>query len=220
VERHFIALLEDVREQLLKMSSLVESNVSLSLKAFMEANSEIAQTVIQNDKEINLLEVEIDDKCMSFLALQAPQACDLRFIGAALKINNNLERMGDLAVNIAERTVDFLKTRTVVKPPLNTKEMAVATQKMLKDTMDAFVRKDAAQAREICASDDVIDDLNHKLFHELLEIMREKSTHTEKALEILLIVKNLEKIADHATNICEEIIYMVEGKVIKHHLAD
>jgi len=217
VQRKFDRKLEKLKKRLLKMSGLVEDAISVSIKALEEKKANLAEKVIKSDDKINLLEVEIDDLCLKLLALFQPQASDLRFITSTMKINNDLERMGDLAVNIAEQIIKSIKS-PLLKPLEDIPKMAEGVQQMLRDSLNAFVNADPQLAKSVCARDDEIDDLNHKVFRELLDFMIKDSTTVERAVGLILIARHLERIADLTTNICEDIIYMVDGKTIKHHL--
>jgi len=219
MERHFDEDLKNLKEKILKMSSLVEESIGTSIKALMERNAELAYKVIKSDDAVNMLEIEIDDLCLKLLALHQPTAGDLRFITSTMKINNDLERIGDLAVNIGQRTLDLLKVPPL-KLRLNIPKMASAAQDMLKDSLNAFVNKDSKLAYEVCKRDDEVDDLNHEIFMELLKANPEDQKPIERVIDLVLVAKNLERVADHSTNICEDIIYMVDGKIIKHHLTD
>ncbi len=219
MERHFDEALKNLKEKILRMSGLVEESIGSSIKALLERNAELAYKVIKSDDAVNMLEIEIDDLCLKLLALYQPTAGDLRFITSMLKINNDLERIGDLAVNIGQRTLDLLKVPPL-KLRLNIPKMAEASQKMLKDSLNAFVNKDSKLAYEVCKRDDEVDDLNHEIFMELLKCAPEEQTPVERVIDLILVAKNLERIADHSTNICEDVIYMVDGKVIKHHITD
>ncbi len=219
MERHFDEALKQLKEKLLRMSSIVEESIGTSIKALMERNAELAYKVIKSDDVVNMLEIEIDDLCLKLLALYQPTAGDLRFITSTMKINNDLERIGDLAVNIGQRTLDLLKV-----PPLKLRidipKMAAAAEGMLKDSLNAFVNKDSKLAYEVCKRDDEVDDLNHEIFMELLRAKPEDQKPVERVIDLVLVAKNLERVADHSTNICEDIIYMIDGKVIKHHITD
>lgn len=219
MERHFDEALKILKEKILEMSGRVEEALSVAIQAFTQRREETAQRVIASDHAIDMLEIEIDEMCMRLLALHQPQAGDLRFIASAMKINNDLERMGDLAVNIAERTLDLLKTAPLASLP-HLPQMCQAAQSMLKDSIDAFVRNDVALAQNVCERDDAVDKLNRRIFEQMFDMMRGDPRVIERSFEMILVAKNLEKIADHATNICEDVIYMVNGKVIKHHIAD
>ena len=219
MERHFDESLKNLKEKLLRMSGLVEESIGSAIKSLVERNAELAYKVIKADDAINRLEIEIDDLCLKLLALYQPTAGDLRFIASTMKINNDLERIGDLGVNIAQRTLDLIKV-----PPLKLRmdilKMATASQGMLKDSLNAFVNKDSQLAYEVCKRDDEVDDLNHEIFMELLQCKPEDITPVERVIDLILVAKNLERVADHSTNICEDVIYMIDGKVIKHHITD
>lgn len=219
MERHFDEALKNLKEKLLRMSGLVEESIGSAIKALMERNAELAYKVIKGDDVVNHLEIEIDEACLKLLALHQPTAGDLRFITSTMKINSDLERIGDLAVNIAERTLDLLKVPPL-KLRLNIPQMADASQAMLKDSLNAFVNKDSKLAYEVCKRDDVVDDLNHEIFMELLNAKAENQKPVERVIDLILVAKNLERVADHSTNICEDVIYMVDGKIIKHHIID
>ena len=219
MERHFDEELKNLKEKLLRMSGVVEESIGSAIKALMERNAELAYKVIKGDDTVNRLEIEIDELCLKLLALHHPTAGDLRFITSTMKINSDLERIGDLAVNIAERTLDLLKVPPL-KLRLNIPQMADASQAMLKDSLNAFVNKDSKLAYEVCKRDDVVDDLNHEIFMELLNAKAENQKPVERVIDLILVAKNLERVADHSTNICEDVIYMVDGKIIKHHITD
>lgn len=217
--RHFDEELRELKNKLLKMSSLVEEAIRLSIRSLVDRNQELAESVIKSDDAINMLEVEIDDMSLKLLALRQPQAGDFRFITSVMKINNDLERMGDLAVNIAERTITLLKL-PLLKPLIDIPRMAELVQGMLKDSITAFIERDSQLARGVCKQDDEVDNLNSQIFRELLTYMLQDPTTIERAVDLILVGKNLERIADHATNICEDVIYMVNGKTIKHHIEE
>ncbi|MBI1871430.1 MAG: phosphate signaling complex protein PhoU [Chlamydiae bacterium] len=219
MERHFDEELKKLSQELLKMGGLVEEAVSRSIKALVERDQALSEEVIRSDDAINMLDIEIDDFCLRLLARHQPAGSDLRFITMILKIVNDLERMGDLAVNIAERTLDLLK-KPLLKPLIDIPRMATLAQKMLKDSLDAFVNRDASLARSVCQRDDEVDDLNDQIFRELLTYMLQDSTAIERAVDLILIGRHLERVADHATNIGEDVIYLVQGKTIKHHLEE
>ncbi len=219
MHRHFDEALKNLKEKILRMSGLVEEIIGTAIKALLERNSELAYKVIKSDDAINMLEIEIDDLCMKLLALYQPTAGDLRFITSTMKICNDLERIADLGVNIAQRTLDLLKV-----PPLKVKidipKMATASREMLKDSLNAFVNKDSKLAYEVCKRDDEVDKLNHEIFMAVFQCTPEDQKPVERVIDLILVAKNLERIADHSTNICEDVIYLVDGKVIKHHITD
>jgi phosphate transport system protein len=219
MERHFDEALKSLKEKLLRMSGLVEESIGSAIKALVERNAELAYKVIKADDAVNRLEIEIEELSMKLLALHQPTAGDLRFITSTMKITSDLERIGDLAVNIGERTLDLLKVPPL-KLRLNIPQMAAASQAMLKDSLNAFVNKDSKLAYEVCKRDDVVDNLNQEIFMELLKAKPEDQTPVERVIDLILVAKNLERVADHSTNICEDIIYMVDGKNIKHHITD
>src|SRR3972149_7736609 len=204
MKRHFDDELRELKERILYMGSLVERNE--------ERCREIAAT----DYLVNDLHIEIDDRCLKLLALRQPIAIDLRFITAAMKINSDLERMGDLAVNIAENVLILLKG-PFIKPLIDVPRMAVIAEKMLKDSLDAFVSKDVELARSVILRDDEVDALKDQVFRELLTYMIADANTIPRALNLILVSRHLERIADHATNIAEDVIYMVIGKDIRHH---
>lgn len=219
MQRHFDEELEKLKEKILKMSSLVEKAIHLSIKALVDRESELAQQIIKSDDQVNMLEIEIDEFSLKLLALRQPQAGDLRLITSIMKINNDLERIGDLAVNIAERTMELLKF-PIVKPLIDIPRMAEIAQGMVKDSLDAFVNRDSKLARSVCERDDKVDNLNDRIFRDLLTYMLQNPKTIERAVNLILVGRNLERIADHATNICEDVIYIVDGKTIKHHIEE
>ena len=215
-ERHFDQELKHLNEKLFEMARLVEEAIGRAVKALVDREPKIAEEVIRADTTINFLEIEIDELCLKLLALQQPLAVDLRFIASALKINNDLERIGDQAVNIAERTLDLLK-QPLLKPLIDIPRMATLAQKMVKDSLDAFVNRDTKLARDVCERDDEVDDLNDQIFRELLTYMMQDPKTISRAVDLILVGRHLERIADLATNICEDV---VDGKMIKHHVED
>jgi len=214
-EHHFHAELESLKTQLLSMASLVEESIHKSIQAMVERSEELAQEVISSDDAINMAEIKIDDFCLKLLALHQPAAIDLRFITSGMKINNDLERMGDQAVNIAERALELLK-EPQLKPLIDLPRMAELAQKMVRDSLDAFVRQDPELARDVCRRDDEVDALNDQVFRELLTYMMQDPHTITRAVHLLLVGRHLERIADHATNIAEDVIYLVQGRTIKH----
>ena len=218
MQRHFDEELNQLKERLLRMSSLAEKAISSTIKALIDRDAELALSVADSDDPINMLEIEIEEFCLKLLALHQPQAGDLRFIIAAMKINNDLERVGDLAVNIAKVTKYLIKI-PVVKSLNEISDMAKAAQKMLKDSLDAFVNKDAQLAKNVCKRDDEVDNMNKKIFMNFLSSAKDPKA-VEYAVDLILIAKNFERIADHSTNICEDVVYLVEGKTVKHHIEE
>ena len=219
MERHIDTELKHLQERLLFMGGLVEEAIGRAMRALVSRDAALAQQVVTSDAAVNMLEIEVDDLCLKFLALHHPEASDLRFVTMAFKINNDLERMGDLAVNIAERTLDLLKD-PLLKPLIDIPRMAAMAQGMVKDSLDAFVRRDADLAREICRRDDDVDNINQQLFRELLTYMLQDPRTIERAVELILVGRHLERLADHATNIAEDVVFLVQGRTIKHHVAE
>lgn len=219
MDRHFDEELNELKEKVLRMGSLVEKAIYLSIKALVERKNDLAEQVIKSDDETNMLEIEIDDLALKLLALRQPQAGNLRFITSIMKINNDLERIGDLAVNIAERAIELLKF-PLLKPLIDIPRMAETAQGMVKDSLDAFVKRDSKLAKNVCERDDKVDNLNDQIFRELLTYMLQDPKTIERAVDLILVGRNLERIADHATNICEDVIYMVDGRTIKHHIEE
>lgn len=219
MERHFDEELKELKQKLLQMASLAEESIAKSVKALVERDKKLADAVIDSDEVLNLLEIEIDELCLRLLALRQPIATDLRFITSALKINSDLERIGDLSVNIAERSLDLIE-EPLLKPLIDIPRMAQLAQKMVKDSLDAFVNRDAELARDVCRRDDEVDQLNHQIFRELLTYMMQDPTTITRSVDLILVGRHLERIADHATNIGEDVVYMVKGKTIKHHIEE
>lgn len=204
-----------LNEMLLKMASLVETAIKNSVKSLVDRDSGLALQVIENDKEINAYDVKIDEECIRLLALKQPMGKDLRFITTAMKITTDMERIADNAVNIAERAVE-LNREPVLKPYIDIPRMSKIAQGMVIDTIDAFVSENTSLAKDVIMRDDQVDDLNSAVCEELMEMMiRDPSTIT-RVVKVTYVSKYLERIADHATNIAEDVIYMVEGKIIRH----
>ena len=219
LKRYFDEELKHLNEKLLEMVRLVEEAISRAVRALVKRDAKLSEQVTQADEAINFLEIEIEELCLKLLALQQPLAIDLRFIASALKINNDLERIGDQAVNIAERTLDLLK-QPLLKPLIDIPRMATLAQKMVKDSLDAFVNRDTNLARDVCERDDEVDDLNDQILRELLTYMMQDPKTIPRAVDLILVGRHLERIADLATNICEDVIYLVDGKTIKHHIEE
>jgi len=215
MHRHFDDELQSLKEQILRMGGLVEEQVQGALRALVERDSDLARKVIENDRQVNTLDVAVDEDCLRLLALQQPTARDLRFITTAMKISTELERISDLAENICERAIE-LNEEPQLKPYIDIPRMANWALQMVKEALDAFVNHDAELARKVCRDDDFVDDLTHQLFRELLSFMLENPQTITRAIRITFIAKYLERIADHATNVAELVVYLVEGKIIRH----
>jgi len=213
---HFEAELQALRNQLLTMGGLVEERVHRAIQALVHRREEEAHRIIASDKEINDFQMEIDDRCLKLLATQTPLAVDLRLITSAMKINADLERVGDQAVNIAE-SVLVLIPQPPLKPLIDIPRMAAIAEKMIRDALDAFVKKDAELARDVLRRDDEVDDLKDQVFRELLTYMMADPGTIQRALSLILISRNLERIGDHATNIAEDVIFITEAKDVRHH---
>jgi phosphate transport system protein len=216
MERHFEDELKGLKNRLLSMGALVEERVRQAVQALMERRAELAEQVIAGDAEVNDLQIEIDDRCLKLLALQQPMASDLRLITAAMKINADLERIGDQAVNIAENALRLMG-QPPLKPLLDLPRMAGIAQQMTRDSLDAFVRRDSALARQVLERDDEVDQLKDQSFRVLLTYMMADPGTIERALALILVGRNLERIADHATNIAEDVIFLVEARDVRHH---
>lgn len=207
--------LKELKEKLLHEGGLVEKAISNAIRALLERNSDLAEKVIEDDPVINALEVEIDEFCLKLLALRQPAARDLRFITTAIKINYDLERIGDMAVNICER-VQELNQEPQLKPYIDLPMMADTVQMMLKESLDAFVKEDVAMARKVTKDDQKVDQLLDQIFRELLTYMMQDMRTISRATRVLFISKYLERMADHAVNVAELVIFLVEGKIIRH----
>jgi phosphate transport system protein len=213
---HFEEELQALKERLLQMGALVEERVHQAVLALMERRAELAGRVIAGDREVNELQIEIDDRALKLLALQQPMATDLRLITAAIKINADLERIGDQAVNVAENALKIMD-HPPLKPLIDIPRMAELAEAMARDALDAFVRKDAALARSVLVRDDEVDQHKDHVFRVLLTYMMADPGTIERALGLILVSRNLERIADHATNIAEDVIFLVEAKDVRHH---
>ncbi len=215
MERHFDQQLGTLRKNLIQMASMIETAIANAVKSLIERDSELARLVVQSDEQVDALELEIDKQCVDLLALRQPLAIDLRFITSSIKITNNLERMGDLAVNIAERVIP-LSQEPQLKPLIDIPRMATITQTMVKDSIDAFVNRDTELARSVYQRDSTVDAMNDQIFRELLTYMMQDPANITRAVHLILITRHLERIADHSTNIAEEVVYIVKAKVVKH----
>ncbi len=217
--RHFEQQLEQLRTNIIRMGSLVDEQIELAIKALLESNSELAAFVIGRDKKVDEFDNLIDSQCEQIFALTQPVAVDNRLIMAALKINNELERIGDIAVNIAERA-ESLREHTEFLKSTKITIMASVARTMVARAIDSFVNNDPETARKVCAEDDVVDDLDNEIFHQLVHQTKEAPGLIEPAAHIMMLSRHLERLADHATNIAEDVVFLVDGKIIKHHAAD
>jgi phosphate transport system protein len=204
-----------LKRQILALSAEVENDVRTAVRAVEDRNAALARQVIERESQINAMEVEVEEDCLKILALHQPVAGDLRYIIAVLKINQDLERIGDLAVHIAERGV-FLCDQSPVNLPFRLGEMADKVQLMLNNVLDAFVNMNDVGAHEVCASDSAIDDINRDIYQQVKKAVSQNPSAFEPLLQILHIARHLERIADHATNIAEDLIYMIKGRIVRH----
>ncbi|HWH56550.1 MAG TPA: phosphate signaling complex protein PhoU [Terriglobales bacterium] len=219
MERHFEHDLEQLKERLLVMAGLAEWAVHQSVQAVFEKSENLANSVLEEEPAINEMQIEIDDRVMQLVALQAPMAVDLRFILCASRINNDLERIGDQAVNIAQSALRILR-HAQVKPYVDLPRMSELAEGMVRESLNALVHRDADLAKSVLLRDDEVDHLRDQIFRELLSYMMENSAVVFPAFELVLVTKNLERIGDHATNIAEDVIYMVVGRDVRHLAAD
>jgi phosphate transport system protein len=217
--RHFQEELEQLKTRLLEMGGLAEEQVRLAVKALTERDRELVALALNRDEPINRLHIEIDGRCFTLLALHQPMAVDLRAIVAAVKINTDLERVGDLAINIAEAARRYAQ-HAPVKKLIDIPRMANIAQNMLRDSLDAFVRRDTDLAQRVLNEDDKLDDLKTQIFRELLTYMLQDPSTIEGALDLILISRHLERIGDHATNIAEDVIFMVSARDVRHHASE
>ena len=213
--RHFDREIEHLKELLLRMGALVEDQINESIRALLERDTGTADRVIANDTAVDRMELEIDQHTIELIAMMQPAAVDLRFVAAAMKITPELERVADLAVDVCERAIE-LNREPPLKPALDIPRLARMAQDMVRQSLDAFVRRDAGLAREVIARDDEVDRLTEQSFRELLTYMLEDPRNISRAIRLTFIGKYFERMADGATNICEMVVYLAEGKVIKH----
>lgn len=214
--RHFEQELDELRTTLIRMASLVDEQIDGGVRAILTSDVTLAQSVIVKDKEVDLFDNEIDHLCMRIFALTQPVAVDLRLLMAALKINNELERIGDIAVNLAERVEPLAAFKNFVAKT-SIVAMAEGARKMVKDAIDAFVNNDANLARTVLESDDEIDRLDGKNFNTMIEIMKESPENVIPGSHIMMVSRHIERLADHATNIAEDVIFIINARIIKHH---
>lgn len=213
--RHFDRDIEQLKELLLRMGAMVEDQIHESIRALLERDTAVAQQVIDADSAIDQMELTIDQHTIELIAMMQPAAVDLRFVATAMKITPELERIADLAVDVCERAIE-LNREPPLKPLIDIPRLARNAQDMVRQALDAFVRRDATLARQVIARDDEVDLLTEQSFRELLTYMLEDSRNISRAIRLTFINKYFERMADGATNICEMVVYLVEGKVIKH----
>lgn len=208
--------MEELQSKLLEMGGLVEAAIHNSVYALVERDEDRAKEVMWNEAQVNQKEIEIDDLATRMLALFQPMARDLRFITAVIKMNSDLERMGDLAVNITERALSLMR-EPVVRPLIDIPKIAELAESMVHKALDAFAKSDADMAREVLLADDEVDNLRDAVYNELIVFMQEERTTINRAIDLLFIAQNLERIADHATNIAEDVLFLVKGIDVRHH---
>jgi len=217
--RHFDRDIEDIKDLLLRMGAMVEDAMQQSIRALLENDIRIADQVIASDDAIDEMEVQIDQRVIELIAKMQPAAVDLRFVATAMKITQELERIADLALDVCERVIELAK-EPMLKPLVHLPLLAEDAQRMVRQSLDAFVRGDSALAREVIKEDDVVDQLTVESFRTLLTYMMENPRNISPAIRLTFIGKYFERMADHATNICEMVVYLVEGRMIKHTNAD
>ncbi|SPE42793.1 Phosphate-specific transport system accessory protein PhoU homolog [Candidatus Sulfopaludibacter sp. SbA3] len=213
---HFREELEELQSKLLEMGGLVEAAIHNSIYALVERDEDHAKEVMWGEAQINQKEIEIDELATRLLALFQPMARDLRFLTAVIKMNSDLERMGDLAVNITERALTLMK-EPVLRPLVDIPRMAELSESMVRRSLDAFARRDADLARDVLLADDEVDRLRDAVYDELLTFMQEERSTINRAVALMFIAQNLERIADHATNIAEDVLFLVKGIDVRHH---
>ena len=218
MSKHFQSEIENLKKKILHVGARVEESLQAAMKALREYSEELAQAVMDGDQEIDALEVEVEEDCLKILALYQPVAIDLRFIVSVLKINNDLERIGDLATNIAERVRALVPESQHVAIPDDIPELARRSQQMLKQSLDALVAMDVELAQKVCAADSEVDRLHREMYRYVEQIITADLKHTPAYIQVLGISRYLERIADHATNIAEDVIYMVDGEITRHRI--
>jgi phosphate transport system protein len=217
MQRHFDEELKSLNAQILRMGAMTEEAIMDSVKALKQQDKEMALKVVNSDKRIDMMELEIEERCLEMLALHQPAAIDLRFITTALKLNNELERIADLAVDVAQRVLEIVD-KPLLKPLVDIPKLCVIAQNMVRQSIDAFVNRDIDLARNVVLSDSEADKLKSLVQNELInDFMAKDGSTAPRAVPLLLIARHLERICDHATNIAEDVIYMVQAKVVKHH---
>lgn len=215
MKRHFDVELKELKKKILEMDGMVEAAIDYSIKALVDRDEKLILEVTKKEEGINKIHLDIDDICLKLLALHQPMAADLRFIAAALRINSELERIGDMAVNITDATRELLN-EPPLKPLIDIPKMSNLSRQMTKDALDAFINRDIELAKNVILRDDEVDDLKDQLFRELLTYMMSDPKAIKRALELILVSRHLERIGDHATNIAEDVVFMVLGEDIRH----
>jgi len=214
--RPFVSELDDLQNKLLEMGGLVETSIHTTIRSLVERNESLMDSIWQSEHRINQLDIEIDEMATRLLALNQPVAKDLRFLTAAIKINSDLERMGDLAVNLAQRSKSLL-AHPEIKPLVDIPHMSKTVESMVRKSLDAFVRRDDELARSVLLSDDEVDELKNAVYRELLGLIEQGEAPPGPAFDLIFIAHNLERIADHATNIAEDVLFLIKGIDVRHH---
>jgi phosphate transport system protein len=215
--QHLQREIDRLKKEILRLGAIVENSVQMAVRAIEDRNLDLAEKVIDSDFEIDRSEVDLEEDCLKILALHQPVAIDLRFIIAVLKINNDLERIGDLAVNIAER-VRFLSSMPSIKIPYDLQGLVEKTRWMLRSSLDSLVKLDTTIARRVCSADDEVDNINREMYDLIKDAIRARPEHLDALIPYLSVSRYLERIADHATNIAEDVIYMVDGVIARHRM--
>jgi len=213
---HLHKAIENLKKRILELSALVEESVFKAVKAVDSRDGNLAADVQQGDRRIDLMEVEVEEECLKMLALHQPVATDLRFIVAVLKINNDLERIGDLAVNIANRAAALAKITTQPHAHIDFQNVQPKVQQMLRRSLESLVNLNEEIARQVCASDDEVDDINRSVHVQVIKALREYPEEVDRLILLLSVSRNLERIADHTTNIAEDVLYMIGGEIVRH----
>lgn len=219
MSEHLQREIRQMKKAILEIGAVVEESLYKAVKALQERDENLAKSVIDNDVEIDHMEVDMEEECLKVLALHQPVASDLRLIVSVLKINSDLERIGDLAVNIAERAA-FLATQSPIDVPLDFPLMAEKTKAMLRKSLDALVNGDSRLAHEVCAADDEVDAMNRQMYMQIQDAIRRHPDRVESLIHLLSVSRHLERVADHATNIAEDVIYMNDGEIVRHRTED
>lgn len=217
--KHLQREIENLKRKILSLGARVEKAVREAMRSIEARDAALARKIMEEDIQIDQMEVEVEEECLKILALHQPVAIDLRFIVAVLKINNDLERIGDLAVNIAERS-SFLAGQPQVHVSFDFAQMSEKTEAMLNKSLDALVNLSSELAHEVCSSDDVIDNMNRQVYLKVQDALAEHPSHTTSLIHLLSVSRHLERIADHATNIAEDVIYMIDGQIVRHKTED
>jgi phosphate transport system protein len=217
--RPFVTELGELENKILEMGGLVEMSIHNSIRSLVDRNEKLMANIWESEQRINQLDIEIDGFATRLLALHQPVAKDLRFLTAAIKINSDLERMGDLAVNIAQRSISLL-SRPQIKPLVDVPHMSRTVESMVRKSLDAFVQRDEALARQVLQTDDEVDDLKDLVYSELLGMLENGKAPAGTAFDMIFIAHNLERVADHATNIAEDVLFLIKGVDVRHHHQD